>query len=94
MQSPEPVTLEQVGATLGEVVMELRGFKAEVTTRLDKLEQAQREMTIRAEAFQKGSEGVTGMAKTIIITAGAAVIFAPMFKELAPALSALLTGNP
>lgn len=90
MQSPEPVTLEQVGATLKEAVAQLRS----IANRLDNLEQDQREVTIRLEAFQKGSEGVTGMAKTIIITAGAAVIFAPLVKELAPALSALLTGNP
>ncbi|MBF2098718.1 MAG: hypothetical protein IGQ88_10120 [Gloeomargaritaceae cyanobacterium C42_A2020_066] len=90
MQSPEPVTLEQVGATLKEAVAQLRS----IATRLDNLEQDQREMTIRLEALQKGSEGVTEMAKTIIITAGVAVIFAPLLKELAPALSALLTGNP
>ena len=60
-------------------------FQSMVITRLGTLEQEQKETNIRLEAFQKGSEGVVGMAKTIIITAGASVIFAPLLRELAPA---------
>jgi uncharacterized protein YlxW (UPF0749 family) len=64
-----------------------------VDQRLDDLERDQRETNIRLEAFQKGSEGVVGMAKTIIITAGASVIFAPLLRELAPAIAAFLNND-
>ena len=65
-----------------------------ILTRLNDVEQEQRETNIRLEAFQQGSEGVVGMAKTIIITAGASVIFAPLLRELAPAIAALFNGTP
>ena len=65
-----------------------------INGRLTEFGQEQKAMNIRLEAFQKGSEGVVGMAKTIIITAGASVIFAPLLRELAPAIASLFNTAP
>lgn len=62
----------------------------QINDHLDQLERDQRETNLRLELFQRDSEGVVGMAKTIMITAGVAVIFAPLVTELAPTIAAFL----
>lgn len=57
------------------------------------LTQEIRNLEYKFDAFQKGSDGMVRMATTIIITAGAAVIFAPLVRELAPAIAALLKND-
>ena len=80
------MTLIPDDTTFQELVIECLD---NIDRRLDGVEREIREADIRFEAFQKGSESVQNMTKTIIITAGAAVIFAPLLCELAPTIAAL-----
>ncbi len=50
-------------------------FQRLVLERLDKIDQDLRESNIKFDSYVKASEGMTRMATTIIITAGAVVIF-------------------
>ncbi len=86
MQSKEPTTLETLAATLADVITELRSINARLSTLEGKVEKLEVELT----AYQKGLDGMVRMATTIVVTAGAAVIFAPLIKEIAPAVAALL----
>ncbi len=67
MPSQEPTTLE----TLAAAITELRGINARLSTLEGNVEKIELELT----AYQKGLDG---MATTIVVTAGAAVIFAPL----------------
>jgi len=69
-----------------QVLTELRN----INTRLDKLEGDVKDLKVELNAYQKGLDGMVRMATTIIITAGAAVIFAPLIKEIAPAIASLI----
>ncbi len=69
-----------------QVLTELRN----INNRLDKLEGDVKDLKVELNAYQKGLDGMVRMATTIIITAGAAVIFAPLIKEIAPAIASLI----
>jgi hypothetical protein len=69
-----------------QVLTELRN----INNWLDKLEGDVKDLKVELNAYQKGLDGMVRMATTIIITAGAAVIFAPLIKEIAPAIASLI----
>ncbi len=80
MQNLEPQDFQN------QVLTELRSINTRLSTLEGKVEKLEVELT----AYQKGLDGMVRMATTIIITAGAAVIFAPLIKEIAPTVAALL----
>ncbi|WP_247217073.1 hypothetical protein [Synechococcus sp. C9] len=65
-------------------------FENQVLSRLDRIDARLDKLEIELNAYQKGLDGMVRMATTIIITAGAAVIFAPLIKEIAPAIASLI----
>ncbi|MCS7030814.1 MAG: hypothetical protein NZL92_04720 [Gloeomargarita sp. SKYG116] len=76
-------------------------FQTQVLTRLDRIEARldQLETDIRAtvqrvdkweERFLQLSRDNLAISRTVIIAAAAAVIFAPLIKEIAPAVAALI----
>ena len=65
-------------------------FENQVLSRLDRIDARLDKLEIELNAYQKGFDGMVRMATTIIITAGAAVIFAPLIKEIAPAIASLI----
>ncbi|WP_071453075.1 hypothetical protein [Gloeomargarita lithophora] len=73
-----------------QVLTELRN----INTRLDKLETDIRETIKRVDKwelqFLQLSRDNLAISRTIIIAAGAAVIFAPLIKEIAPAVASLI----
>ena len=76
-----------------QVLTELRNINNRLSTlgaKVDKLEGDVKDLKVELNAYQKGLDGMVRMATTIIITAGAAVIFAPLIKEIAPAVASLI----
>ena len=65
-------------------------FENQVLSRLDRIDARLDKLEIELNAYQNGLDGMVRMATTIIITAGAAVIFAPLIKEIAPAIASLI----
>ncbi|MGB0561380.1 MAG: hypothetical protein ACPGVO_06200 [Spirulinaceae cyanobacterium] len=62
--------------------------------RLDQLEQNLKDEVQRWDnRFFEFTRNELSMTRTIIITAGAAVIFVPLLRELAPAIVAFLNGS-
>jgi hypothetical protein len=49
---------------------------------VQKLEADVKELRVELNAYQKGLDGMVRMSTTIVITAGAAVIFAPAIASL------------
>ncbi len=74
MQSKEPITLETLAATLGDVITELRSINA----RLDKLETDQREFAIRLDAQQKAMQWVVNLAFALIVSSTVALILSAL----------------
>ncbi|MDB9525920.1 hypothetical protein PN498_07980 [Oscillatoria sp. CS-180] len=62
--------------------------------RLDQLEQDLKDEVKRWDnRFFESTRNELSLTRTIIITAGAAVIFAPLIRELAPAIAAFLSNT-
>ena len=85
-QSFQQQVLEQL-KTLTQEVQATNG-------RLDQLEQDLKEEVKRWDTrFFEFTRNELTLTRTIIITAGAAVIFAPLIRELAPAIAAFLRNH-
>jgi hypothetical protein len=88
MQTPQPPEDFQT-----QVLTELRSINTRLSTletKVDRLEGDVKTLKVELTAYQKGLDGMVRMATTIVITAGAAVIFAPLIKEIAPAIASLI----
>ncbi|WP_072016407.1 hypothetical protein [Neosynechococcus sphagnicola] len=79
--------------TLGDVLNELRSFKADVDQRFTKLEADVKETNIKFDAYVKASDRLLGVATTIIITAGTVTILSPFVQSVAPAIRSFLGSN-
>lgn len=88
----------QVLEQLSTLTLEVRATNErldQTNQRLDNLEQDLKSEVQRWDArFFEFTRNELNLTRTIIITAGAAVIFAPLIRELAPAIAAFLRDNP
>jgi len=70
--------LRQINTRLDKLEADIKKVEMDV----QKLEADVKELRVELNAYQKGLDGMVRMSTTIVITAGAAVIFAPAIASL------------